>query len=97
MTECRLRNQNHLHFQWCQGGECVPTQELSTTSEVPPSGATEAGWGPWKEGNCQSGCTARGKGFRERRRVCAAEADCQGSAYDVMLCDDKKVTINIGI
>lgn len=49
-------------------------------------------WGPWREASCRSGCTDRGRGFRERRRDCAAKNKaCQGPGYDVVLCDDTKV------
>lgn len=63
---------------------------LPATSESP--GAV---WSPWNVGTCTSGCTLRSRGFRERRRTCQAPNDCHGAAYDVMLCDDIKVSILI--
>ncbi|XP_073958021.1 A disintegrin and metalloproteinase with thrombospondin motifs adt-2-like isoform X2 [Choristoneura fumiferana] len=50
----------------------------------------EGGWGAWRSGSCRSGCTLRARGFRERRRACAASA-CAGVSYDVVLCNDAKV------
>ncbi|XP_012551184.1 A disintegrin and metalloproteinase with thrombospondin motifs adt-2 [Bombyx mori] len=81
---------------WCQGGECVPSNSVPTSStRVPPSaGMAEGesgGWTVWREGACRSGCSAKSRGFRERRRECATTTTCQGSAYDVVLCDDTKV------
>lgn len=52
----------------------------------------DAGWGSWREASCRSGCTERGRGFRERRRVCTTgNKACKGAGYDVLLCDDTKV------
>ncbi|XP_028176382.1 A disintegrin and metalloproteinase with thrombospondin motifs adt-2-like [Ostrinia furnacalis] len=82
--------------KWCQGGECVPAGAGPTTSPAPrpEEGAGEAGeggWGAWREAACRSGCTARARGFRERRRVCSLAEGCSGTGYDVVLCDDSKV------
>ncbi|XP_059048068.1 A disintegrin and metalloproteinase with thrombospondin motifs adt-2-like [Achroia grisella] len=49
------------------------------------------GWSEWREAACRSGCTSRSRGFRERRRSCSSQIDCDGTAYDVVLCDDSKV------
>ncbi|RVE49347.1 hypothetical protein evm_005962 [Chilo suppressalis] len=90
---------------WCQGGECVPASTSPNITEGPinsnevvgggeGAGSESAGadgWGPWRESSCQSGCTMRARGFRERRRTCAGAATCTGASYDVMLCDDSKV------
>lgn len=48
-------------------------------------------WNEWSEGTCNSGCTYRSRGARERRRTCSENAICDGSSYDVALCDDSKV------
>ncbi|XP_030026870.2 A disintegrin and metalloproteinase with thrombospondin motifs adt-2 [Manduca sexta] len=78
---------------WCQGGECVPASEILTTTSKPGTVGNTGPetWSPWREGTCRSGCTSKGKGFRERRRVCNVSQGCEGSAYDVLLCDDTKV------
>ncbi|XP_026731681.1 A disintegrin and metalloproteinase with thrombospondin motifs adt-2-like [Trichoplusia ni] len=83
---------------WCQGGECVLAKALPTSSTAAPKPSSEldnslgAGWSPWREASCQSGCTERGRGFRERRRTCSAtNTGCQGASYDVVLCNDTKV------
>lgn len=63
-----------------------------------PNSDTEmVGWSPWKEGVCRSGCTMRSRGFRERRRQCASPDGCDGTGYDVVLCDDIKVFTRICI
>ncbi|XP_053617820.1 A disintegrin and metalloproteinase with thrombospondin motifs adt-2-like [Plodia interpunctella] len=84
---------------WCQGGECVPSSSLSSSTTKPPSTNNDnntstvsvGGWSSWREASCQSGCTLRSRGFRERRRTCHAATGCEGTAYDVTLCDDTKV------
>ncbi|CAB3240453.1 unnamed protein product [Arctia plantaginis] len=98
------------HHMWCQGGECIPTVNLPTSSPAAKPGSSgsvnsadneigdgnqgegTSAWGPWRETSCRSGCTDRGRGFRERRRNCTAQNKvCQGTGYDVVLCDDTKV------
>ncbi|CAH2102707.1 unnamed protein product [Euphydryas editha] len=69
--------------RWCQGGECVAADSQAA--------APGAAWGAWRAGECRSGCTLRGRGASERRRACAEGAVCEGSSYDVGLCDDSKV------
>ncbi|KAG7310923.1 hypothetical protein JYU34_003762 [Plutella xylostella] len=76
------------HAMACYGGDCVPSTEAFNSS-TSPSAPSPAPWSPWQEGQCQSGCTARSKGYRERRRQCLAQ-DCEGTGYDVALCDDTK-------
>ncbi|KAJ8736459.1 hypothetical protein PYW08_007115 [Mythimna loreyi] len=83
---------------WCQGGECVPAAALPTSTPAPPPGgagdnSVSGDWSAWKEASCQSGCSERSRGFRERRRVCTKPTSdaCQGASYDVVLCDDTKV------
>lgn len=53
--------------------------------------AGAGGWGAWRAGACRSGCTVRARGALERRRTCSTGAVCEGSAYEVTLCDDTKV------
>ncbi|KAH9641603.1 hypothetical protein HF086_009206, partial [Spodoptera exigua] len=76
---------------WCQGGECVPSKAVptSSTTSKPDSDAdstVSGGWSPWREASCQSGCSDRSRGFRERRRVCMKPSSdaCHGASYDVV-------------
>ncbi|CAK1601860.1 unnamed protein product [Parnassius mnemosyne] len=82
-TPCGLR-------KWCQGGECVAAEPLSDAETPVTVSGTADGWSEWRAGACRSGCTARSRGARERRRSCAKGSVCEGTAYDVMLCDDTK-------
>lgn len=79
--------------KWCQGGECVRGSKIP---DQPPGVAgggslASSGWSPWEEGVCRSGCTLRSRGTREKRRQCSQTDACQGTGYDVVLCDDIKV------
>ncbi|VVC90536.1 unnamed protein product [Leptidea sinapis] len=75
---------------WCDGGACVSSDPSFQQSTDGPIGDVTT-WSEWKSSECRSGCTQRGRGARERRRTCPATAKCEGSAYDVALCDDVKV------
>lgn len=70
-------------------GDQVPQSSIS--NEI---ASTTGGWSDWKEGLCRSGCTLRSKGFRERKRHCSNVDTCEGTAYDVVLCDDSKVRVS---
>ncbi|XP_050670666.1 A disintegrin and metalloproteinase with thrombospondin motifs adt-2-like isoform X2 [Leptidea sinapis] len=76
--------------KWCDGGACVSSDPSFQQSTDGPIGDVTT-WSEWKSSECRSGCTQRGRGARERRRTCPATAKCEGSAYDVALCDDVKV------
>nr|XP_026494741.1 A disintegrin and metalloproteinase with thrombospondin motifs adt-2-like [Vanessa tameamea] len=77
--------------KWCQGGECVAADPVVVSSVAPPRGGAGDTWSEWRADACRSGCTLRGRGARERRRSCPDNAVCEGSSYDVALCDDSKV------
>ncbi|XP_072937125.1 A disintegrin and metalloproteinase with thrombospondin motifs adt-2-like [Epargyreus clarus] len=74
--------------KWCQGGECVAADPAPGPRPPAAEGAT---WGAWSAGACRSGCTLKSRGARERRRSCPPDAICEGSSYDVVLCEDTKV------
>ncbi|XP_045775267.1 A disintegrin and metalloproteinase with thrombospondin motifs 14-like [Maniola jurtina] len=77
--------------KWCQGGECVAAYPSAVSRPPPPSQGGGSTWTEWTSDTCRSGCTAKSRGARERRRSCPENAVCEGSSYDVVLCEDSKV------
>nr|XP_012220560.1 PREDICTED: A disintegrin and metalloproteinase with thrombospondin motifs 2-like [Linepithema humile] len=70
----------------CWGEECVPVLK------PPLDYCEEDNWSEWKESPCQSSCLEKSKGVKVKRRSCKhglhRTASCEGSYYDVALCDD---------
>nr|XP_029709746.1 A disintegrin and metalloproteinase with thrombospondin motifs adt-2-like [Aedes albopictus] len=79
--------------KWCVGGSCVKQKKKPIT-------VVRGGWSEWMIGDCNSGCLARSRGFQQRTRRCDnpkpvnTDEGCDGSAYDVMVCDDEKLCAN---
>lgn len=79
---------------WCEGGYCTPKKDIAKPTETVVPG----GWSPWKTSKCASACIQKSKGFQTRRRVCDnpkpvnTNEGCDGSSYDVELCDDSRVS-----
>ncbi|KXJ81822.1 hypothetical protein RP20_CCG017866 [Aedes albopictus] len=79
--------------KWCIGGSCVKQKKKPIT-------VVRGGWSEWMVGDCNSGCLARSRGFQQRTRRCDnpkpvnTDEGCDGSAYDVMVCDDEKLCSN---
>nr|XP_012234457.1 PREDICTED: A disintegrin and metalloproteinase with thrombospondin motifs 17-like [Linepithema humile] len=81
-THCALHSE-------CQDRECVFDYRLESLI----SGHSEEGtWSEWEEESCKSLCLEKSKGVVAKRRICRAEnnrmANCNGSSYDVKMCDD---------
>ncbi|XP_037913532.1 A disintegrin and metalloproteinase with thrombospondin motifs adt-2-like isoform X2 [Hermetia illucens] len=82
---------------WCEGGYCTPKKDIAKPAETVVPG----GWSPWKTSKCASACIQKSKGFQTRRRVCDnpkpvnTNEGCDGSSYDVELCDDSRICRNI--
>ncbi|XP_067213060.1 A disintegrin and metalloproteinase with thrombospondin motifs adt-2-like isoform X2 [Linepithema humile] len=72
----------------CRGGECVPVIEPPYLFE----NCEDDNWSEWKEDTCQSICLEKSKGVKLKRRICKHRnrrtTSCQGTYYDVVLCDD---------
>lgn len=65
-----------------------------------PISVVRGGWSEWTVGDCNSGCLAQSRGFQQRTRRCDnpkpvnTDEGCDGSAYDVMVCDDEQLCSN---
>ncbi|XP_058447039.1 A disintegrin and metalloproteinase with thrombospondin motifs adt-2-like [Malaya genurostris] len=76
--------------KWCIGGACVKQKKK-------PSNVIKGGWSEWDIGDCNSGCLEHSKGFQQKSRRCDnpkpvnTDAGCEGSAYDVTVCNDEKL------
>ncbi|XP_012230166.2 A disintegrin and metalloproteinase with thrombospondin motifs adt-2-like isoform X1 [Linepithema humile] len=72
----------------CRGGECVPVIEPPYIFKY----CEDDNWSEWKEDSCKSSCLRKSKGIRVKRRFCEHRthrtANCTGSYYDMVLCDD---------
>jgi len=77
----------------------VPTFEPTNISDH----SKEGNWSEWEESTCKTGCLEKSKGVKLKHRFCRDEsnrtANCEGSSYDLMLCDDStnckgRLTIN---
>ncbi|EDS32641.1 conserved hypothetical protein [Culex quinquefasciatus] len=76
--------------KWCIGGSCAKQKKK-------PLNVVKGGWGEWVTEDCNSGCLERSRGFQQRTRHCDSpkpvntDAGCEGSAYDVVVCDDEQL------
>ncbi|XP_055633094.1 A disintegrin and metalloproteinase with thrombospondin motifs adt-2-like [Toxorhynchites rutilus septentrionalis] len=76
--------------KWCVGGSCVKQRKK-------PVQVVKGGWSDWVVEDCNSGCLERSKGFQQRTRRCDSpkpvntDAGCEGSTFDVVVCDDMKL------
>jgi hypothetical protein len=82
----------NLYFQWCAGGSCKAKTEF-----VKPTVSPTIGWGTWTSDVCKSGCIAKSKGFRTKKRKCknAFNKGCDGASFEVTLCNDEQVKLNV--
>ncbi|XP_018574479.1 A disintegrin and metalloproteinase with thrombospondin motifs adt-2-like [Anoplophora glabripennis] len=77
--------------KYCYGGNCVDKQPPKPVKNVP------GGWGPWKEGNCNSGCIEKSMGHAMKRRYCNnptpinTDEGCEGASVEFELCSDNKI------
>ncbi|KRT81540.1 Peptidase, partial [Oryctes borbonicus] len=75
---------------YCYGGECIKRTPK-------PIVAKPGDWGPWKLGDCKSGCLEKSKGYQKRERKCNnpppfnTDKGCEGPSYQHTLCKDSKI------
>ncbi|XP_067203576.1 A disintegrin and metalloproteinase with thrombospondin motifs adt-2-like [Linepithema humile] len=72
----------------CRRGKCVP----ALVSPYNFRYCERDKWSEWTKYPCKSSCLNKSKSVRVKRRVCRHRihktANCKGSYYDVVLCDD---------
>nr|CAH7759323.1 unnamed protein product [Callosobruchus chinensis] len=102
--QCKTPNRSGFYFagpalegtqcgngRYCEGGECVKKSLPRPVSTRP------GGWGPWKQGECQSGCIEKSMGYSIKRRFCNnpkplnSDEGCVGSNVERGLCSDQKI------
>ncbi|CAH1981328.1 unnamed protein product [Acanthoscelides obtectus] len=102
--QCKTPNRSGYYFagpalegtqcgngKYCEGGDCIEKTLPKPFSSKP------GGWGPWKRGECQSGCIEKSMGYSIKRRFCNnpkpvnSDEGCVGSSMERELCSDKKI------
>ncbi|VEN34120.1 unnamed protein product [Callosobruchus maculatus] len=102
--QCKTPNRSGFYFagpalegtecgngRYCEGGECVKKTLPKPISSKP------GGWGPWKQGECLSGCLEKSVGYSIKRRFCNnpkplnSDEGCLGSNVERALCSDQKI------
>ncbi|KAG5886065.1 hypothetical protein JTB14_009513 [Gonioctena quinquepunctata] len=77
--------------KYCYGGNCLK-KDLPKPVKTAPGG-----WGPWKEGTCNSGCIEKSMGHFLKRRFCNnptpvnTDKGCTGTSIEFGLCSDDKM------
>ncbi|XP_074036827.1 A disintegrin and metalloproteinase with thrombospondin motifs adt-2 isoform X2 [Leptinotarsa decemlineata] len=77
--------------KYCYGGNCLRKDLPKPVKTVP------GGWGPWKDGACNSGCLEKSMGHTTKRRFCNnptpinTDQGCTGNSIEFGLCTDDKI------